>query len=150
MRKSSSIAALLIDVDYFKLYNDRYGHAAGDKCLHKVAHAIKLPLKRPADLAARYGGEEFVVILPETEASQALQIAERIRLRVAAMGLEHAGSGFGAVTISIGVAVAIPHADVKESALLLAADRALYAAKGAGRNRAMLDDPEAECQLRSA
>ena len=108
-RTDTGLAYLLLDIDFFKQFNDRYGHSAGDACLQRIADTLKASLLRAVDVVARYGGEEFVVLLPDTTADGAREVAERIRLRVEALGIPHAGSTIGPiVTLSIGVAHA-PH-----------------------------------------
>ncbi len=134
-REQTALSLLMIDIDHFKGFNDRYGHPAGDVCLRQVAQAVAGQLQRPADLAARLGGEEFALLLPNTEEAGALQVAERARASVAALGLAHAGSALGHVTISIGVATNRPFDPAEDAqALMDAADRALYRAKASGRN----------------
>ena len=138
-REQSPLAVILCDIDYFKNYNDTFGHQAGDHCLQKVAQAISLAVQRPADLVARYGGEEFVVILPNTEASGALQVAETIRQNVEKLRLEHSQSSISNfVTLSLGVACTIPSQNNSQELLLANADQALYKAKQEGRNQAVL------------
>ncbi len=134
-RSSSGIALILCDVDFFKKFNDRYGHQAGDDCLRQVATAIAAQFDRPADVAARYGGEEFVVIMPETTVDGALYVAEKIRQGIHALAIPHADSLHARVTLSIGIAAAVPGVDNPADDLLLAADRALYRAKSEGRDR---------------
>lgn len=135
-RARHSVAVLLIDVDEFKLYNDTYGHQAGDRCLTQVAQVLKQSLKRPADLAARYGGEEFLIILPETDLVGAAAVARTMRVGVEALRLLHTGSAHnGVITISQGVAATNPGKTDTFEGLLAQADVALYAAKRAGRNR---------------
>jgi diguanylate cyclase (GGDEF)-like protein/PAS domain S-box-containing protein len=139
-RDEVPLAVLLADVDRFKLYNDCYGHGAGDACLRTVAAAFSGAARRAGDLAARYGGEEFAVLLPGADAVAAFGIAERLRLAVVDAAVEHAGNPpLGVVTISIGVAAVVPRpgGPIATDALLRAADAALYRAKAAGRNRAM-------------
>ena len=129
-RMKPEVAFLLLDIDFFKQYNDRYGHAAGDRCLQRVADALRGSLLRSVDLVARYGGEEFVVLLPETTADGARGVAERIRLRVEALGIPHAGSAVGpVVTLSVGVAHADRFERIDGDRLFSVADRALYDAK---------------------
>ena len=131
------ISLLMIDVDYFKLYNDTYGHQAGDHCLRRVADAISQSVRQPYDLPARYGGEEFGVILPRADEALALSVAHRILGNLAQLRIPHSGSSWGKVTVSVGVAsIARVGLDGPEP-LVEAADRALYAAKHAGRNRAV-------------
>ena len=125
---------LMIDIDDFKLYNDRNGHQAGDVALQITAHALKGAL-RSADVASRYGGEEFCILLPQTSLSEAGVIAERIRERIEHTSYPHAKTQpLGAVTISIGVAVFSPFVNTAEQ-IIWAADRALYDAKNQGKNR---------------
>ncbi len=145
-REQSDLALLLIDVDRFKPYNDVYGHLTGDECLRQVVAAIKPLICRPADLLARYGGEEFVVVLPNTDAKGAGQMAEWIREAVEKCRLPHPGNPPHAViTLSVGCAAMTPQSGVAHVDLLEAADRALYRAKSSGRNRVQLaeDFPEA-------
>ncbi|MES2261584.1 MAG: sensor domain-containing diguanylate cyclase [Pseudomonadota bacterium] len=139
-RAGTTLAFIMIDVDYFKQYNDLYGHSAGDDCLRALSKTIRQQTpKRPGDLAARYGGEEIGVLLPHTDADGAHTVAERIRGAVAELRLPHAGSPNGFVTISAGVAAMTPQGGVDlPGALVEAADQALYAAKAAGRNRVSL------------
>ncbi len=135
-RERAPLSLILCDVDYFKQYNDRYGHLAGDNCLKQVALALERTLKRPADLAARYGGEEFAIILPNTELAGALELAEIMRLKVEELGIAHACSQSSQyVTISLGLSTTIPDLINTPQCLLAAADRALYKAKRNGRNR---------------
>jgi diguanylate cyclase (GGDEF)-like protein len=133
-RDGTALALVLFDVDFFKRYNDTYGHVAGDKCLQSVAAAAQSCVRRPSDLFARYGGEEFVALLPRTDASAAFAIAEAMCDAVRDLNIEHAASSLGVVSISAGVAstAAKPFA---EPALPHAADKALYLAKEGGRNR---------------
>jgi diguanylate cyclase (GGDEF)-like protein len=129
-RRKADVAFLLLDIDFFKQFNDRYGHSAGDTCLQRVAESLRTSLLRPSDLVARYGGEEFVVLLPETDARGARDVAERIRLRVEALAIPHAGSKVApVVTLSIGVAHASAAQPIDGERLFAAADRALYNAK---------------------
>ncbi len=135
-QEGAPVSLILIDVDYFKRYNDSLGHEAGDHALMKVAKAVSASLFRVKDLAARYGGEEFAVILPETALSDALSVAERVRATVAALELPHpASSVLPVVTISLGVAEWRPTAFCEPSALINLADKGLYQAKAAGRNQ---------------
>ncbi len=135
-RNGRALSLLMIDIDYFKAYNDHYGHQQGDLCLIQVAAELAGMLQRAADLVARYGGEEFAVILPETDAGQARQVAEAIRGRLAALALEHGQGGAGPhITVSVGIATYSVAQALEESELLGAADRALYLAKRNGRNR---------------
>ncbi|RQR62857.1 sensor domain-containing diguanylate cyclase [Burkholderia sp. Bp9015] len=135
-RRAHSVFSLLfVDVDRFKAYNDTYGHQAGDDALAAVARCIGENIRRPADTAARYGGEEFVVLLPDTPQTGAAQIAERIRAAIDELALEHAGSEYGRVTASIGLASWTPEQDGEPGAVIKAADEALYYAKATGRNK---------------
>jgi diguanylate cyclase (GGDEF)-like protein len=134
-RTGKPCSVILSDVDYFKKYNDHYGHVDGDACLRQVAAAIAGSLRRPADLAARYGGEEFVVLLPETDLDGASAVAENIRQRIAGLALPHADSPLGHVTISLGVYTGAAGEGSDTGAWIKAADSLLYDAKAAGRNR---------------
>ena len=135
-RSGLPFSLVLLDVDYFKKFNDRYGHVAGDDCLRRVAAAIATGPRRPTDLAARYGGEEFAVVLPDTDAEGARAVAEKIRLAVQALGVAHADSPCGAVTISLGVHTCRPADGTHATPLacIEAADALLYQAKLDGRN----------------
>ncbi|KAB2921268.1 MAG: diguanylate cyclase [Dechloromonas sp.] len=134
-RNASSLALMMCDVDNFKKFNDTYGHQAGDECLRRVAGAIATSLERGSDVAARYGGEEFVVVLSETTIGGALIVAEKIRHAVHALHIPHSASGSGKVTLSIGLAAAVPELDDPADSLVAAADHALYQAKHNGRDR---------------
>lgn len=138
-RNHAPLSLLLCDIDYFKRYNDRYGHLAGDNCLREVATAIAANVKRPADLAARYGGEEFAVILPETDSPGAMHVAESIRQSVAELGIIHEESETARhITLSIGTVTLVPTADRHIQNFINKADSALYEAKRKGRNRVEL------------
>jgi diguanylate cyclase (GGDEF)-like protein len=140
-RARSPISVVLVDVDYFKRYNDHYGHPAGDACLRMVAEALQSACRRPADFVARYGGEEFVLVLPETPAEGALLVAEVARAAVVGCAIPHApAAGTPFVTISAGVATAAPGDDIGPDRLVAAADAALYRAKDSGRNRVLAAD----------
>src|SRR4051794_16807052 len=135
MRFQSPLSILLIDVDHFKLYNDTYGHIVGDEVLRKVAHTINLGCRRSTDLAARYGGEEFVVTFPETPFADIRHLGEKLCEAVAALQVLHSASSAGEyVTISVGGATTVPQRDDTVVTLIDAADKALYDAKGSGRN----------------
>nr|WP_232519285.1 diguanylate cyclase [Caballeronia insecticola] len=140
-RTRGLFSLLFVDIDRFKAFNDAYGHQAGDDALAAVARCIGDNIRRPADTAARYGGEEFVVVLPDTPAEGAACIAEKIRVAISDLSIEHAGSEYGRVTASIGLASWRPEGDVEVSALIRAADEALYDAKARGRNRVMQASP---------
>jgi len=137
-REKFPLSFILCDVDYFKLYNDYFGHQAGDICLKSVAQAISDTIQRPADLVARYGGEEFAVILPHTPAENALQVAEKIRLAVQDLCILHPSSLVrNYVSLSLGVTSIIPDSKYSRNQLLMTADKALYQAKKGGRDRAV-------------
>jgi diguanylate cyclase (GGDEF)-like protein len=138
LRQGQSLALALLDVDWFKKYNDHYGHQAGDDCLRHVASTLAATVCRTGDLVARYGGEEFVFIAPATDADNALNMARKVCEALQAQALPHTLSDFSCVTVSIGVAVIIPNKDDSPEMLLKAADDALYLAKKQGRNQAVL------------
>jgi diguanylate cyclase (GGDEF)-like protein/PAS domain S-box-containing protein len=136
MRTAQPLSLVVLDVDHFKLYNDTLGHAAGDACLQKVAQALHAQAHRPTDLAARYGGEEFVLLFPETPADSALELAEAIRGAVQALDIPNPRSPTSPwLTVSVGVATIVPTQLDEIETLFVCADRAMYAAKAAGRNR---------------
>ncbi len=141
-RSEEVLALLVVDVDHFKAYNDAYGHLGGDAVLAGLGLSLLGALKRSGDFAARYGGEEFVVLLPNTNARGALKVAERIRNEVAALHQPHVAAAGGFVTVSVGIAAMTPRSDQPAADLMTAADLALYEAKNAGRNRAVLFRPE--------
>ena len=135
-REGSPLSVIMIDIDFFKLYNDSLGHIPGDECLKRVAEVLRNTLKRPADLLARFGGEEFVAMLPGTPAEGAAKVAEMMRVAVEEAGIEHPGSKISrCVTVSLGVASTVPDGSGSPDDLIRAADQALYKAKHAGRNR---------------
>lgn len=135
-REGTPLSVVMVDIDFFKSYNDLYGHQQGDQCLERVAQTLAGGTRRPHDMVARYGGEEFVVLLPATPQVGALQTAEALRRLVEGLGLVHEGSSVGpVVTVSLGVATQIPGAGDEAADLVEAADRALYEAKAKGRNR---------------
>jgi diguanylate cyclase (GGDEF)-like protein len=135
LREQKPLSLLLLDVDFFKRYNDTYGHEGGDHCLQAVAQAIRGAMQRPADLAARYGGEEFVVLLPDTDADGAAEVAARILQAVDERRLEHASSSVAPhVTVSIGVTTQTPTPGQPLADALRQADQALYQAKENGRH----------------
>jgi diguanylate cyclase (GGDEF)-like protein len=134
-RSYRPLSVILLDIDHFKLFNDRFGHLAGDQCLIRVALSLQARITRAGDLLARYGGEEFCVILPDTDNDAALAFAESLRLKVAGMQVEHPDSSCASVvTISLGVASWLPGLPETSTGLLLKADNALYRAKQQGRN----------------
>jgi diguanylate cyclase (GGDEF)-like protein len=135
-RERQPLSLILADVDYFKAYNDHYGHLAGDTCLQQVAAGINCSTKRPADLVARYGGEEFAVILPNTSAEGAIAVAEEIHANIKNLGILHEFSSVSDyITISSGVATVIPNHEIDMQLLMRTADTALYQSKRQGRNR---------------
>ncbi|MGI0494494.1 diguanylate cyclase domain-containing protein [Alkalinema pantanalense CENA528] len=139
LRNQHSLGLILCDVDYFKRYNDHYGHQGGDGCLQTVAQTIQSSVKRSTDLVARYGGEEFAIVLPNTTIEGAFQIAETIRLNIAYLKLPHAQSEVSEfVSLSLGVTAIVPTPDLTPELLIQQADEALYAAKQQGRNRAII------------
>jgi diguanylate cyclase (GGDEF)-like protein len=137
-RLNQTLAIAMIDVDWFKKYNDHYGHQGGDDCLRQVANVLSNVAKRDSDFVARYGGEEFAIILPMTQAENALELSKNICLALSNLELPHALSDFGHVTLSVGVAVGCPKQNTTPHNLLVNADKALYTAKEKGRNRAVL------------
>ena len=138
MRNSAALSVVLLDVDVFKRYNDRYGHQAGDDCLHRVAAALKSGIRRPGDLAARYGGEEFVCLLPDTDLTGSMILARQLGAAVQALQIEHADSSVAPqVTVSLGVCSKSERTTTGSAAALMReADAQLYRAKADGRNRA--------------
>lgn len=135
-REKIKLSLIMIDIDYFKLYNDNYGHQGGDDCLKQVAAALQNTICRPGDLVARYGGEEFAVILPNTPKDGAMNIAEKLCTRIRTLKIKHALSKVSdVVTISMGVATMISAPGKGEELLIAAADQALYEAKEEGRNQ---------------
>jgi len=134
-REQAPLALILCDVDYFKKYNDCYGHIAGDICLRHIAKALMRAVTRPADLVARYGGEEFGIILPNTNTEGAIRVAERIQAEVKQLQILHSQSEVSAyITMSLGISSQIPHQEISTEKSIAAADRALYLAKQQGRN----------------
>jgi len=135
-REHLPLSLIMCDIDFFKNYNDTYGHVVGDDCLRKVSLLIKQSVRRPADLAARYGGEEFVLVLPNTDIEGSMAIAEIIRQGLLELAIPHEDSAVSQlVTLSMGVTSLIPMVDSLPSVLLTAADYALYRAKELGRNQ---------------
>ncbi len=137
------LALLLIDIDHFKTYNDRYGHPAGDACLARVVEVLRHTLRGTDSLFARYGGEEFTVTLPGADAEVALRVADRLRLAVRDANIEHAGNALGRITLSMGAASLVPQPRQSPRQLVELADRALYQAKRGGRDRACLQPADA-------
>jgi diguanylate cyclase (GGDEF)-like protein len=135
-RQKASLSLILCDIDFFKRYNDTYGHQAGDDCLKKVAQTISRAIKRPADLVARYGGEEFVILLPKTDLSGAVKIVEDIKRKIRNLQIEHAKSDVSPyVSLSMGICTMRPDRETLSTELVAVADRALYQAKKTGRDR---------------
>jgi diguanylate cyclase (GGDEF)-like protein len=144
-RDSTPLSLLMIDVDHFKKFNDRYGHQGGDACLQSIAKVLTAEARRPADLAARYGGEEFVLLLPNTTGEGCVLVGERIRTELRKLCMVHAlNPPSRRVTVSLGGATVCPKAElpVKTSSLLEAADRALYVVKDSGRDQLIMADQE--------
>jgi diguanylate cyclase (GGDEF)-like protein len=134
-REKYPLSLIMCDIDNFKSYNDTYGHKKGDECLKTVAQVIDNTITRPGDFCARYGGEEFVVILPNTPPKGALNIAEEIRTNVQNMGIEHVKSlPLKVVSMSLGIATSEVNTSISHEELVSRADKALYHAKGEGRN----------------
>jgi diguanylate cyclase (GGDEF)-like protein len=135
-RHEAPLSVAMMDIDYFKPYNDNYGHGAGDECLRKVGRALGKEIKRAADLVARYGGEEFVCVLPDTDLEGAMAFAHALRKAVLDLEIPHEHSqAANTVTMSIGISTFVPTEDREPFDLVRAADKKLYAAKQAGRNR---------------
>lgn len=142
IRSGTPISLLFADADFFKAYNDHYGHGAGDELICAIARTLNARIRRPRDTAARYGGEEFTIVLPDTDQDGALVVAEKIRQAVMAMDVAHERSPYRTVTVSIGVATARPSLGSSGANLLEAADTALYQAKASGRNCICSSEPE--------
>jgi diguanylate cyclase (GGDEF)-like protein len=138
-----SLAVIMADIDNFKKYNDTYGHLEGDECLRMVGGALKRAVHRAGDLAARYGGEEFVLLMPMTVEREALKIADDLRQHIEALKIRHPHiAPYNVVTISMGVAALVPHADMFQNDLIDMADKALYRAKESGKNCVTCLEPE--------
>lgn len=134
IREAKPLSLLLLDVDFFKRYNDHYGHVRGDSCLKQIAEAALDVVSRPADLIARFGGEEFAIVLPNTPRAGACEVAEQVRAMVEHRALAHIGNPYGVVTVSIGCATMVPQRGMNSLRLIEIADQALYNAKHKGRN----------------
>lgn len=132
-RSGNSLALLMFDIDFFKSFNDLYGHLAGDDSLKLVAKALKDAVVRPGDFVARFGGEEFAIVLPETDLTGAISVAKKVQQEIHALQIEHKGSPFEMITGSIGIAVCDP-ASAEQNELIEIADKRLYQAKTSGRN----------------
>ena len=142
-RDGVTLALLLVDIDFFKRFNDRHGHQAGDECLAGVAAALARAARRPLDFVARYGGEEFAVILYDPSREYLREVASRIHANVAAMGIEHGDSSVGTtLTVSIGMALVAPTLERSAAGFVQLADEALYEAKADGRNRTQFSEVE--------
>lgn len=136
IRSGTSLSIVMLDIDFFKNYNDNYGHAKGDECLIAVARALDHCLKRPTDMVARYGGEEFVAILPETDFNGAQMMAESMRTAIEKLDIPHEFSDTAPrVTISVGLSTTIPTMSYAPNDLIKEADKMLYESKSSGRNR---------------
>ena len=144
VRADKPLGLLMLDLDHFKLFNDKYGHPAADRCLQSIADLLRQICRRPRDLVARYGGEELAVILPETDLAGALRVANDILKALRALQIPHENSPLGPiVTLSVGVSVMAQGERISAATLLQQADVALYAAKHAGRNCVVQFDPRA-------
>ena len=141
MRQGEELSILMCDIDFFKMYNDSFGHQSGDECLRRIAQTLTLTMDRGGDLLARYGGEEFVAVLPGTSLNGATLVAEQMRQAISQLAMVHPGTPFAHVTASFGVASAIAMPETDPMDVVGAADLALYKAKHEGRNRV--------CQTRS-
>lgn len=149
LRSRETLSLVFIDIDYFKKYNDDYGHLAGDDCLRQVGKALKNSLQRAGDLVARYGGEEFVIILPATSLADAARVGEKVRSNIESLRVLHESSEVSEyVTVSVGIASMIPEKNMIPISLLEQADTALYQAKRKGRNR-VIGISLAECLMES-
>ncbi len=138
-RLSTPLSLIICDIDKFKEYNDSYGHLAGDKCLTRIAHLIEDSARRAGDMAARFGGEEFVIILPDTESSNAQDIAEQLRSAILDLEIPHETSSVAnIVTVSFGVFTTLPEKDLPPETMIEFADKALYQAKERGRNMVVI------------
>jgi len=140
-RQKSSLSVILCDIDYFKRYNDAYGHQAGDECLKQVADKLKDSIKRPTDLAARYGGEEFVLVLPDTNSQGAIHVAQRIKTNIRKLRIPHIQSDIDRyLTLSMGISYVFPNHNQSAELLIKTADDALYEVKAKGRNNYLLKE----------
>ncbi len=147
-RFRTQISLVLLDIDYFKLFNDTYGHQAGDECLQQVAEALASTIHRPTDLVARFGGEEFAIVLGGTDSAGAANIAELGVAAIRARGIEHSSSEASeTLTVSVGIATLIPQFDSDMATLIKAADQALYLAKRNGRDRMVINDLVTGCVI---
>jgi diguanylate cyclase (GGDEF)-like protein len=154
-RSTAELSVIMLDIDFFKQFNDTYGHVAGDRCITMVAATLNRAVRRAADLTVRYGGEEFACVLPNTSHAEAMAIARNIRDRVLALGIPHEKSDAAPyVTVSLGVATAICSPDIDSMSWIRAADSQLYQAKASGRNdvagRVFLEAEMKNARLRDA
>ena len=141
LRRRQPLSMLLLDIDYFKQYNDLHGHLAGDECLRRVGRILQSAARRSSDFVARFGGEEFVVVMPETDRSAAIMVAERCRTLLLKEQIAHGASGVGQlVTVSIGLGTITPGRDDNLTDFLKRVDERLYQAKNGGRNRMVIND----------
>jgi two-component system chemotaxis family response regulator WspR len=139
IREQTQLSLMMIDVDYFKAYNDNFGHLEGDEALRQVAKAIRASCSRPSDLPARYGGEEFALVLPNTSPGGARLLAEKLRQTVAGMNIPHIAPSEGAsLTVSIGLSTVVPQVGSHSRQVIQSADQGLYAAKHNGRNQVVV------------
>jgi len=135
MRSGKSLSLIIADIDYFKRYNDNYGHIKGDECIIKVAKAMEASVKRPTDLVTRYGGEEFAIVLAETDMDGAIIVAEEIKKNINALALTNEYSSAAPyITVSLGVATILPSSNCSIEEFINRADKSLYKAKSSGRN----------------
>lgn len=142
LRDQQPLALILCDVDYFKPYNDYYGHQEGDACLQRIAQAMEQSVRRPADLVARYGGEEFAVVLPNTDSEGAITVAKSIQQTIQMLQLPHARSQVSPyITLSLGISSLVPQPENSIGRLISLADEALYEAKQRGRDRIVVNSP---------
>ena len=135
MRQGEELSILMCDIDYFKQYNDTFGHQGGDECLRLIAQTLTNSMDRGGDLLARYGGEEFVAVLPGTSLNGASFVAAQMRKAINKLAIPHPESPYGHVTASFGIASAVAMPETNPQEIIGAADRALYKAKHSGRNR---------------
>jgi diguanylate cyclase (GGDEF)-like protein len=144
LRNRRPLTLIMFDVDWFKLYNDKFGHLEGDECLKRIARSAQEIVSRPADTVARFGGEEFIVLLPETDSSGATGVAEKLRIGVENLHLPNPDSSISPyVTISLGIITIVPSATSNQDDCLELVDEALYKAKKSGRNRLFVAVPSA-------
>lgn len=134
-KANNSLAILMIDIDKFKEYNDKYGHVEGDKCIQAISSVIKNVVNQPNSIVSRYGGEEFIVLISDSDLENAKYIAEKIRKSIEKLNILHEGSKYGSVTVSIGIAADVPSIKLQPEELIIMADQALYRAKSSGRNK---------------